>query len=82
MEFIGLPAEAIIRIYTIAGDLVREIQHNDGSGAEAWGSQLTLDYQTSEWMQYVQPGIYIYHVESKVPGQEGRSYIGKFAIIR
>lgn len=82
MEFIGLPATATIRIYTLAGELVRTIEHDDGSGAEAWGSILTLDYQTSAWSQYVAPGFYIYHVESKVEGQEGESFIGKFAIVR
>jgi hypothetical protein len=82
LEFIGLPAKCTIRIYTLAGDLVREINHDDGSGAEAWGSIETLDYQTNTWMQYVSPGFYIYHVESHVQGQEGEHYIGKLAIIR
>lgn len=82
MEFIGLPAKAIIRIYTLSGDLIREIQHDDGSGSEAWGSKETLDYQTNKWMQYVSPGFYIFQVESKVPGHEGETFIGKFAIIR
>lgn len=82
MEFIGLPSSAIIRIYTLTGDLIREIDHDDGSGSAAWGSQQTLDYQTSEWMQYVAPGVYVFHVESRAPGSEGESYIGKFAIIK
>ena len=82
MEFIGLPAKCTIRIYTLAGDLVREIPHDDGSGSQAWGSIETLDYQTSTWMQYVSPGFYLYHVESHVSGQEGKSFIGKFAIVR
>jgi len=82
IEFIGLPAKCTIRIYTLAGELVREIEHDDGSGSEAWGSIKTLDYQTNRWMQYVAPGFYIFLVESHVPGQEGETYIGKFAIIR
>jgi hypothetical protein len=82
MEFIGLPAQCVIRIYTLAGELVREINHDDGSGSQSWGSIETLDYQTNKWMQYVAPGFYVYHVESKVSGQEGESFIGKFAIIR
>jgi hypothetical protein len=82
MEFIGLPAKCTIRIYTLAGDLVREIPHDDGSGSQAWGSIETLDYQTNSWMQYVSPGFYLYHVESHVSGQEGKSFIGKFAIVR
>ena len=82
MEFIGLPSSAVIRIYSMTGDLIREIEHDDGSGSAAWGSQQTLDYQTSEWMQYVAPGVYVYHVESRAPGSEGESYVGKFAIIK
>ncbi len=82
MEFIGLPGECTISIYTIAGELVKRIEHNDGSGAEAWGSLLTLDYQTNEWFLYIAPGFYVYHVESHVPASDGESFVGKFAIIR
>lgn len=82
MEFIDIPAKCWIRIYTFTGELVREIWHDDGSGSKAWGSIEELDYQTNKWMMYVQPGVYVYHVESRVSGQEGKSYIGKFAIIR
>lgn len=82
MEFIGLPSAATIRIYTLAGDLVKTIEHNDGSGAEPWGSILALDYQTNSWFQYVAPGFYVYHVQSNVSGQEGQSFIGKFAVVK
>ncbi len=82
MEFIGLPSACTIRIYTLAGDLVREIDHDDGSGAESWGSILTLDYQTNKWLLYVVPGFYVYHVESHATGTDGKSFVGKFAIIR
>lgn len=82
MEFIGLPAKCNIKIYTMTGTLVQEIQHDDGTGSVAWGSIKKLDYQLSKWMLQVAPGIYIYRVESQVPGQEGESYIGKFAILK
>jgi hypothetical protein len=82
MEFIGLPSKCTIRIYTLSGDLVREIPHDDGSGSQAWGSIETLDYQTNSWQQYVSPGFYLFHVESLVSGQEGKSFIGKFAVVR
>lgn len=82
MEFIGLPAKCTIRIYTIAGELVHEINHDDGSGGESWGSIESVDYQVNKWLQYIAPAVYVYHVESKVSGQEGEFYIGKFAIIR
>jgi hypothetical protein len=82
MEFVNIPALCTIRIYSLAGELVREITHDDGSGSETWGSIEKLDYQVNRWMLYVSPGVYVYHVESKVPGQEGDIYIGKFAIIK
>ncbi|KAA0226513.1 hypothetical protein EDS67_20345 [candidate division KSB1 bacterium] len=82
MEFIGLPAKCVIKIYTLTGDLVQEIKHDDGSGSTSWGSIRQLDYQLNRWMLGVAPGVYIYHVESQVSGQEGQSYVGKFAIVK
>jgi hypothetical protein len=82
IEFMNIPAICTIRIYTLAGEIVQVIEHDDGSGSEAWGSIEKLDYQVNQWMLYVAPGVYIYHVESKVPGQEGKYYIGKFSIIK
>lgn len=82
IEFMGLPGAAKITIYTLVGDKLREIHHDDGSGSAAWGSITNLDYQLTEWALSVAPGVYVYRVESEVPGHEGESYIGKFAIIK
>lgn len=82
IEFINIPAICTIKVFTLTGDLVREIQHNDSSGSEAWGSILRLDYQLSEWALGVAPGVYIYLVESRVPDHVGESFIGKMAIIK
>lgn len=82
MEFIGLPASCKIKIYTFAGALLKEIDHDDGTGSKAWGSIKKLDYQLNEWMLQVAPGIYIYKVESRVAGQTGETFIGKFAILK
>ncbi|TSA30723.1 MAG: hypothetical protein D4R68_00220 [Ignavibacteriales bacterium] len=82
LEFIGIPAICKIKIYTLTGDIIQEIDHNDGSGSEAWGSIKRLDYQLNKWTLGVAPGIYIYRVESLVPGHEGESYIGKLAIVK
>ncbi len=82
MEFIGIPARCKIKIYTLVGDLVQEIDHDDGSGSEAWGSIKRLDYQLNKWTLGVAPGIYLYRVESLVPGHEGESFIGKLAIVK
>jgi hypothetical protein len=82
MEFIGIPAKCRIRIYTLTGDIVQEILHDDGSGSEAWGSIERLDYQLNKWTLGVAPGVYLYRVESLVGGHEGESYIGKLAIVK
>jgi hypothetical protein len=82
IEFVNIPAFCTIRIYTLAGDLVRKIEHNDGSGDESWGSRALGDYQVSKHLQFVAPGIYLFHVESHVQGHEGESKVGKFVIIK
>jgi hypothetical protein len=71
-----------IRIYTLAGELVQTIEHTDGDGDEPWGSRTLADYQVNRYLQRVAPGIYIFHVESHVPGHEGESKLGKFVIIK
>ena len=82
LEFVNIPAKCTIRIYTLAGDFVRKIEHDDGSGDEAWGSRAFGDYQVTKYLQYVAPGIYLYHVESHVDGHKGESRVGTFVIIK
>ncbi len=82
MEFIGIPAKCVIKIYTLTGDVIQEIKHDDGSGSEAWGSIKQLDYQLNKWTLGIAPGVYIYRVESLVPGHVGESFIGKLAIVK
>jgi hypothetical protein len=58
VHFINLPAQSKIRIYTAAGDLVREIQHTDKvRDFERW------DLKNASG-KTVASGIYIYRVES------------------
>lgn len=72
MEFRAIPQGAIVRLYTVHGDLVRTLRQ-DGSlnGYVPW------DLRTKDNLD-VAPGLYVYHVEA--PGM-GR-YVGKFAIIK
>jgi hypothetical protein len=67
--FKNLPLECTIRIYTVAGDLVKKIDHS-GSGDEPW--DMKTDYN-----QYVKSGLFLYAVDSDI-GSE----VGKFIIIR
>jgi hypothetical protein len=73
IEFRGLPVNATIRIFTVAGELVQTLFHNGNimEGYVAW------DLRSKDNLE-VAPGLYIYHVEA--PDTE--DFIGKFAIIK
>jgi hypothetical protein len=72
IDFIHLPRQCTIRIYTIYGDLVQIIEHQDDlyDGSESW-NLLSKDDMDIAF------GVYIYHIESPI-GEK----IGKFAIIK
>jgi hypothetical protein len=69
LEFTKLPDKCTIRIYTLAGDLVKTIEHN-GAGSEPW------DLQSSN-SERVSSGVYLFHIDSPY-GQK----IGRFAVIK
>ncbi len=75
IQFVNIPSPCTIRIYTVRGDLVKTIEHTQSLGIATWN-------QVSNWGQYVESGVYIYHVVSKAPGSKGQTKIGKFSIIR
>ncbi len=72
IQFINIPNPCTIRIYTIRGDLVKTIRHNDGSGIEFWNQQ-------TDYGQFVGSGVYVYYI-SDAPS--GGTKIGKLAIVR
>jgi len=82
LVFINIPAKCTIRIYTVALDLVRTIEHNSDSGLQSWGTSKGQDYMLTDFAQNVAPGMYIFQCESHVSGHEGETSVGKFAIIR
>jgi hypothetical protein len=58
LHFINLPQTATIKIYTVSGDLVRTLEHNDPiRDFEKWDLK-------SEAQQDVASGIYIYRIDS------------------
>ncbi len=71
IRFVNLPNPCTIRIYTVRGDLVKIISVPDGTGAIVSWDQVT------DYGQFVESGIYIFHVE-----YSGGSKLGKFAVIR
>jgi len=72
LYFANVPAQATIRIYSLAGELVDTIEHNStlDDGKAFW------DLRTKDNMN-IAYGLYIYHVDSA----EG-TFIGKFAVIK
>lgn len=71
VEFTHLPAQCKISVFTLTGDLVREIYHNDvNSGVEDWDL-------ISRNNQAVVSGLYIYIVET-----DNDKNVGKLLIIR
>ena len=80
IRFNNLPNECTIRIYTLAGNLIRKIEHQVEAtptsaikgGTEKW------DILTDN-NQRPASGIYIYHISTP---DNGETKTGKFAIIR
>ncbi|MBN2012697.1 hypothetical protein JW960_25435 [candidate division KSB1 bacterium] len=75
--FYELPPVCTITIYTESGDLVRTIEHTNGSGDEAWGV-LSEQWMASEVGQVVVSGLYIAHIETP----DGQSVNRKIVIVR
>ena len=92
IKFTGLPGACTIRIFTVAGDLVRTIRHNEGSTNDRMNTNpLDLTYtpndaatSTETWNlqnevgDYVASGMYIALIEA--PGY-GKKTV-KFAVIQ
>ena len=70
--FTNLPTECTIKIYTLTGEFINSMEHDNAyDDSEAW------DLTTIN-RQEVAPGLYVFAVE--LPN--GQKHIGKFAIIR
>lgn len=74
LMFTHIPSQCEIKIFTISGYLVDEIDVNNGpsNGIVHW------DLLTKENLE-IAPGVYLYYVKSKVTGNEK---FGKFAVIK
>ncbi|HID92737.1 MAG TPA: T9SS type A sorting domain-containing protein [bacterium (Candidatus Stahlbacteria)] len=75
IQFMNLPGTCRIRIYTVTGDLVKEIEHTDGTGDEYWDL-------LSRNNQDVVSGLYIYKIEAWDERGNSIYKIGKFVIVR
>jgi len=76
IRFINLTSSAEIHIYTLAGELVRILRHNDGTGEEEW------DLLNDEGATLAS-GLYVYYVESYELEKTGKiTASGKFALVK
>ncbi|MFA8343021.1 MAG: hypothetical protein ACEPO8_08650 [Rhodothermaceae bacterium] len=73
IQFTRIPAHCEIKIYTLAGEHVQTLEHNDP------GRSYTNWNLTSYSGQAVASGIYVFTVENL---DNGQSHIGKFVIIK
>lgn len=71
LMFTHLPNECKISIFTVAGDHIADIDHNNNNGYEYWDMRTSND-------QYIAYGMYVYVVS--VPN--GQKKIGKFLVIK
>lgn len=72
IAFYNIPGECTIRIYTELGELVKTIEHTNGSGDAYWFSVTSSN-------QFVVSGIYIAVVTNT---KTGENHISKFVVIR
>jgi len=79
INFFNLPGKCTIRIYTFTGDLVKTIEHKDGSGDEAWTDPTGEQYQVTDAGQHIVSGLYIANI---VDDETLESINIKFVIIR
>ncbi len=85
LAFFNIPGQCRIKIFTESGELVKTIDHVDGSGDAYWNA-------TTSSNQVVVSGIYIAHIEvtediidqntNEVLYEKGDSKIIKFVIVR
>jgi hypothetical protein len=70
LKFINLPGKCTIHIFTIAGDLVKTIYHDESHGTATWDLR-------AEGNREIAPGIYVYVVKS-----DGSEFLSRFAVIK
>jgi hypothetical protein len=72
LQFVNLPPQATIRIYTLTGVLVDQIEHDDSTG----GGRATWNLRNRN-NQFVASGVYFFHLATPA----GDERVGKFTIV-
>ncbi|HYE58825.1 MAG TPA: fibronectin type III domain-containing protein [Rhodothermales bacterium] len=73
ITFTNLTTRCTIRIFNVAGDLIKTLRHDDESAYEHWSPMLTDDNL------FPASGVYLYHVTDEDTGEKT---FGRFVIIR
>ncbi len=82
--FYNLPRVCLIRIYSVAGDLIDIVAHNmEGDDQQGWNPDFAEGWDlNSRNHQQVVSGLYLFTVENMTAGSEGKIETGKFVVIR
>ena len=72
-----MPSPATLRIFTVSGVLIREIDITDSDLTSAYGGSYVWNMLTKDNLE-ISYGIYLYHIEAKGVGEK----VGKFAVIK
>jgi len=70
LQFTHLPAECEILIFTLAGGLIKTLEHHSTNGTATWDLR-------AEGGREIAAGVYLYQVRA-----EGFSYFNRFAVIK
>lgn len=70
IQFVNLPSECTIHIFSVNADLVKTLYHNSTNGTETWDLR-------SESGREIAPGVYIYVVKSS-----DAEFMERFAVIK
>lgn len=76
--FLNLPPICTIRIFNESGDLIKKIEHTDGSGDEAWEDPTGQYFMVTDEQQVPVSGLYIANITTP----DGKSKNLTFYIIR
>ncbi|MBM3325821.1 MAG: hypothetical protein FJY65_02400 [Calditrichaeota bacterium] len=85
MYFYNLPRKCLIRIYTVAGDLVDIVPHNIAGDDQrvGWNAEFAEPWDlNSRNSQQVVSGMYLFTVEDLTDENKGKIETGKFVVIR
>ena len=78
IRFTNLPQKCKISIFSLSGELIFEISHNDPFSGNEWWDLRTINNQE------IAPGLYLYHIQNFDMDSNKKldETVGKFAVIR